>query len=375
MKSRINIWFMRTALDKRGGAEAVITRLIQNLPQDEFTPVAVWLYHKGGYGELLDQEGVRTYAGLARSRWDIRLPMRLIRLARQEKPDLIVTTENALACFWGGVLKRLGLVPHLILSFHTTRFVSTASRMAVRFTTPVADRLVALTPSHQQFWRRASRARLEQFVIIPNGIDTAYFVPTPDKATLRKQLCLPVEKTIVGLVAYFKEVKNLPLFVEVAEQLIRQGANTHFVLVGDGPERPKIEQLIDSKKLGTHFTLPGLCESPLVWYQAFDILLMTSYTEALPLTILEAAACSVPAVATDVGGVRDVIVPGETGFIVPSGDALRLAQRIKQLVDESSLRLRMGRAAREHIVRSFSLQAMVQGYVHLFRQIMQEKMG
>lgn len=351
----------------------MLTCLIRSLPKEEFAPVALWLYEKGGFGELLDQEGIPTYSGLARSRWDLRLPVRLIRLARQERPNLVVTTENALACFWAGLLKRLRQVPHLVIAFHTTRFVSTAVRLAVQFTAPVADRLVALTHAHRQFWRFATPAHPERFVIIPNGIDTTYFIPALDKTAAKKQQNLPVEKPIVGLVAYFKDVKNLPLFVQVAKQLIQQGMNAHFVLVGDGPERPNIERLIDNYGLTDSFTLPGLCENPLPWYQAFDILLLTSYTEALPLTILEAAACGVPAVATDVGGVRDVVVHGETGFIAPSGDAASLVQGVKRLIESPALRLRMGRAAREHVVRSFSLEVMVQSYMHLFREIVQEK--
>ncbi|GBC93342.1 N-acetyl-alpha-D-glucosaminyl L-malate synthase [bacterium HR15] len=369
MSEPLRIWFMRTALDKRGGAEAVIVRIIQHLPRELFTPIAVWLYQAGGYGEALSQEGVRTHAGLARSRWDIRMPVRLIRLARREKPDLVVTTENALACFWAGVLKRMGLVPHLVLAFHTTRLVSRAVYFAVRFSAPVADRLVALTPSHRQFWRRWTQVDEERFVVIPNGVDTSVFRPVSDKLTQKKQLSIPSNKIIVGLVAYFKDVKNLPLFVEVAEQVLRQGADAHFVLVGDGPERPNIEKIIRQKALQAHFTLPGLCDAPLPWYQAFDILLLTSYTEALPLTILEAAACGVPAVATDVGGVRDVVVHGETGFIAPSGDAACLAHWVRLLTGQASLRQQMGQAARERVLRLFSLERMVQGYIDLFLQI------
>jgi glycosyltransferase involved in cell wall biosynthesis len=372
MKRPIRIWFMRTALSKRGGAEAVVTRLMLSLPKEEFLPVAVWLYWKGEYGEMLCKAGISTYSGLARSRWDVRLPIRLLRLARQETPDLIMTTENALACFWAGVLKRLGQVPHLVLAFHTTRLVSRATYLAVRFTAPVCDRLVALTPSQQQFWQAVSRMPLERFAIIPNGIDIHAFVPTSDKVSLKRQLHLPEDKPVVGLVAYFKEVKNLPLFVEVAERLVQQGIDAHFVLVGDGPERPRIEQLITQKGLDSRFTLPGLCETPLIWYQAFDILLLTSYSEALPLTILEAAACEVPAVAADVGGVRDVIVEGVTGFIAPSGDVMRLADSVKQLIESPPLRLQMGHAARERVIRCFSSEVMAQQYIELFRQIVQE---
>lgn len=99
---------------------------------------------------------------------------------------------------------------------------------------------------------------MERFVIIPNGVDTDHFAPPADKQSLRIQLGLPPEARIVGLVAYFKPVKNLPLFVEVASRLLQTRSDLHFVLVGDG-QSVSILQSIRARQLTKHFTLPGAC--------------------------------------------------------------------------------------------------------------------
>jgi glycosyltransferase involved in cell wall biosynthesis len=365
----IRVWFMRTALDTIGGAERVISQVMLGLPQPEFEPIGVWLYGSGGYGEMLQKRGIRTYQGLGCARWDVRIGVRLVRLARRYPPDVLLTTENALACFWAGVLKRLRLTKALVIAFHITRMERRSYRVAVRFTAPVADRLVALSPAHRDYWQQFTGAPKERFVIIPNGVDTDHFTPAEDKQALRAALGLPVSACIVGLVAYFKPVKNLPLFVEVASRLVQSQNDFHFVLVGDGPERERVEQEIRARRLEAHFTLPGACNDPREWHQAFDILLLTSHSEALPVTILEANSCGVPAVATRVGSVPDVVLHGETGFVAPPDDADALTQFVTLLAHDEMRRHTMGVAARLWVEQNFSQHAMVARYAQLFRTL------
>lgn len=367
--SRIRIWFVRTALDAIGGAERMIAKVMRGLPQDRFEVTAVWLYEPGAHGEQLQHEGIRTFARLGKSRLDPRLPLRLVRLAHQERPDIIFTTENAMACFWSGMLKRWGLCEKLVIGFRVTRLERSSYRIAVRSAAPVADALVALTETHQKYWESVTGTPPERFRLIPNGIDTERFVPVADKRAHRKTLGLPPDACIVGLVAYFKPVKNLPLFVEVANRVAINRKETHFVLVGDGSERPMIEQQIRAFSISERFTLPGLAEDPAPWHQAFDILLLTSHSEALPGTVLEANSCGVPAVATDVGGIRDVILHGATGFYAPAGDAEALTRHVLTLCENAELRDCMGQAARQRVIQLFSLEAMVRRYAELFEQL------
>lgn len=371
--SRIRVWFVRTALDAIGGAERMIAKVMRGLPKDRFDVSAVWLYEAGTHGLQLQQEGIRTYTQLGKSRLDLRLPLRLIQLARRERPHIIFTTENALACFWSGILKRLGLCGKLVIGFRVTRMERRSYRIAVRATAPVADVLIALTETHQKYWQEFTQLPEERFVIIPNGIDTERFAPVANRETHRRALGLPPHAYIVGLVAYFKPVKNLPLFVEVADQVASVVDNAYFVLVGDGSERIHIERMIHERGLSERFHLPGVVDNPTIWHQAFDVLLLTSHSEGLPGTILEANSCAVPAVATDVGGVRDVIVQGETGFYAPAGDADALARYVLLLCEDADLRQRMGQAARQRVLLHFSEEAMVRRYAELFEVLAQRR--
>ncbi|MBK7366706.1 MAG: glycosyltransferase [Candidatus Eisenbacteria bacterium] len=139
-------------------------------------------------------------------------------------------------------------------------------------------------------------------------------------------------------------------------------------MIGDGPERAKIEAEIAAHGLGEVVLMLGARRDiPQLW-PAMDVAVLSSHpvVETLPVTLLEAHACGVPGVSTDVGSVRDVIAQGETGWLVPIGDVDALARRLTQLLRDEPERRRMGEAARVRAVREFDLANMVKAYEDLF---------
>jgi len=366
---------VRTDLRSIGGAERVLFQIISGLDQQRFEPVPVLLYEHGDFGTQIAEKGIVVRSGLARSKLDLRLPFRLLKLAKEVPPDVLFTTENAISLFWCGVLRRLKRAKALVAGFHTTRFQTKSVRLALRFSAKYVDKFVALSATHQEFWQEATGAPDSKFVIIPNGIDMQRFRPTENKAALRVAHGIPPDLSVTGLVAHLKAVKNLPLFVETASRVLQTGTKVHFIVVGDGPESGALKTEIENRGIGAHFTLPGSQPEPAAWHQMFDILLLTSHSEAMPLTVLEANACGVPAVATDVGGVRDVIVQGETGYYVPSGDAEALTTHVLELINQPERRARMGQAARQRAEQHYSLDAMVCRYAELFEQLSSDELG
>lgn len=371
----VRVWFMRTDLRSIGGAERVLFQVISGLDQQRFKPVPVLLYEHGDFGTQIAEKGIVVRSGLARSKLDLRLPFRLLKLTKEVPPDVLFTTENALSLFWCGVLRRLNRAKALVAGFHTTRFQTKSVRLALRFSAKYVDKFVALSATHQAFWQEATGAPDSKFVIIPNGIDMQRFRPVENKAALRAAHGIPPDLPVVGLVAHLKAVKNLPLFVETASRVLQARTNAHFIVVGDGPESGALKTEIENRGLGAYFTLPGSQPEPAAWHQMFDILLLTSHSEAMPLTVLEANACGVPAVATDVGGVRDVIVQGETGYYVPAGDANALTTHVLELIDQPEKRARMGQAARQRAEQYYSLDAMVCRYAELFERLSSGDLG
>jgi glycosyltransferase involved in cell wall biosynthesis len=141
-------------------------------------------------------------------------------------------------------------------------------------------------------------------------------------------------------------------------------------LVGDGPERPGIESLVSSLGLADKVTFVGWSAETERWYGAADVVVLSSEREGTPLALIEAAAAGRPVVATDVGGVPDVVDNGRTGLVVPNGDEAALAEGLSVLLRDADARERMGRAALERSGR-FGATRLVDDLEHLYEELIE----
>jgi glycosyltransferase involved in cell wall biosynthesis len=140
-------------------------------------------------------------------------------------------------------------------------------------------------------------------------------------------------------------------------------------LFGDGPLRGDLERLIAERGLQTKFVLTGFRNDVVRYLPNLDVNVMSSFTEGLPVILLEAGAACVPTVATAVGGIPEVIEDGQSGYLVPAGDAPALARRILALLDNDAHRQAIGTAARDRVQRDFSFTAMSRQYHELFQKL------
>jgi glycosyltransferase involved in cell wall biosynthesis len=206
--------------------------------------------------------------------------------------------------------------------------------------------------------------------VIQNAVGGDAFT-TPDAATRAEMAGWFDEppQWIVGAAGRFSPEKGFAVLVEAAASVTRTHPQAGFVLFGDGPLRTDLEQRIAERGLLGRFVLAGFREDLGRFLPNLDLGVLSSFSEGLPVILLESAAAGVPVVATSVGGIPEVIQDGETGFLVPSGDAGSLASRIRDLLDNGAHRQAMGRAARERVRREFSFSTMGQRYYEVFRRL------
>jgi len=136
---------------------------------------------------------------------------------------------------------------------------------------------------------------------------------------------------------------------------------------GDGPERGRLEALAAELGVSERAMFAGLQADPIPFYAEMDVFCLSSDTEGTPMTLLEAGACGLPSVVTDVGGCAEVVQDGATGLVVPKGDAMALAAALEKLCRDVALRARMGQTARERVMAEYSVEAMVAGYERVYR--------
>jgi len=219
--------------------------------------------------------------------------------------------------------------------------------------------------SHGRYLTEHEGCPARKVRVIPNGVDTERFRPRPPDPALRRELGLPLDAPLAGIVAALRPEKNYALLLKAARLVRQRMPGAHFLIVGDGPERRHITEMVrdwglcDAVRLaGTRHDIPALLS-------LMDIFVLTSHMEANPVSILEALACEKPVVATAVGSVGETVLDGKTGLLVPPGDAEALAERLIALWSDPGQRTALGRAGRRHVVAQWSLRRMIEGYEDL----------
>lgn len=206
---------------------------------------------------------------------------------------------------------------------------------------------------------------------IYNGVDFSAFGRRPeDRAALRKRLGFDTDQWLIVQVARLDPLKDHATAIRTIERVAGKRADARLVLVGEGPERARIEAEIASRGIGPHVSLLGLRSDVADLLQASDLFLLTSVSEGIPVTLIEAMAAGLPVVATDVGGVAEVVVDGTTGLLVPSGDDAALADALLHLTDDADQRRQMSDCAQQRAEAVFSEAQMHASYEAVYEEML-----
>ena len=234
------------------------------------------------------------------------------------------------------------------------------------------DHLIAVSQAtkHEMI---AARIQPERISVIHNAIDTSAWSPRYATSALKEELGLRQECPVIGYVGRIMPEKDLETWLRAAALVAQRYPETHFVLVGEGRDETTLGQLHRlAVELGiagrVHF--PGYRAQLLQVYGSFDLFVLSSRREGLPNSILEAMAVGLPVVTTDVAGTKELVLDGQTGYVVEQGDVDRLAQTMGMLVADKQLRHRMGQAGRERIAHEFSFTQRLQRVEALYARIL-----
>jgi len=194
----------------------------------------------------------------------------------------------------------------------------------------------------------------------PIGLDIEYFKPAPPDHDLRRELGLPEEQKLVGLISYLRTYKGHEYFIEAAARILPRHPDVTFLIVGEGPEEPTIRARIESSSLTGRVRMLGFRADLLNVFRSLDIFVIPSVEgDTIPQVLMQALALGLPVVSTTVGSIPDVVKDGETGFVVPPRDSNALARRIELLLGDERLRRMLGLNGRKLVEGSYSLDAML----------------
>jgi glycosyltransferase involved in cell wall biosynthesis len=371
-KSRrpLRVMFMQTDM-RIGGAEMVTANIIRRLDRDRFIPELCCLKEPGELGDALADE-IPVHHGFLRNKYDLRVLPQLIRLMRSRKVDAIVTVGAGDKMFWGRIAARYVGVPVIVSALHSTGWPDGVGRLN-RMLTPITDGFIAVAPSHGRYLIEVEGFPAKHVTVIPNGVDTTKFAPLREVAAVRRKLGIDENAPVAGIVAALRPEKNHELYLEMARRVVRQVPTAQFLIVGDGLCRQDLQKRASDMDLAANVLFLGSRDDVPRLLAAMDVFVLTSHMEANPISILEAMSVGRPVVATNVGSIHEAVCDGETGHLVPAGDASQLADRVLGLFNDQPRRLEMGEAARKSVVENWSIQAMVQGYEELINSIWRRK--
>jgi len=208
-----------------------------------------------------------------------------------------------------------------------------------------------------------------QSAVVVNGIDFEELDGIIATASIRREsLGLTADDLVLGCVTRFDPIKRVETLLRAFELLAPRIPRLTLLLVGGGGEEERIRRLAAKMGLRKQVIFTGFLENSLRIYPALDLYVATSLKEGLPLSLVEAMGASLPVVATDVPGHRDVVVHGETGLLVPPDNPAALADAITSLLADPERRRRLGEAGRRRVLKEFGVEVMVHGTAEVYRR-------
>jgi glycosyltransferase involved in cell wall biosynthesis/tetratricopeptide (TPR) repeat protein len=365
-----SVAFHCLSLDRALGHDFYLP-LIADQPIKRLTPA------QKGLGPLLLHDCNRPIADVLRllpedlafavAAWHIEL--------RLQRPEVVHAWQD-FASIAGALAAILAGVPTIVLSTRNTRPENRYRRWK-RY----------LGPAYQEFEKTAGiilsnnstagAIDYEDWLELPrdtvkvvyNGVDFSDLeraLAVPDRPDIRKQLNIPAGAPVVGGVFRLSGEKQPFVWLEAAEIVARKYENCHFVLCGGGTLRRDIEKWVEQAGLADRIHIVGVQSPIAVWYEIMDILVLSSRNEGLPNVLLEAQYLGIPVVASEVGGVREVMVPGISGWPVPDVTGEKLAERVMWILQNPDWARQAGVAARNHIKSNFSLDIMYANTLRLY---------
>ena len=355
------------------GAEIFASRIAEELDPGRFERIlCITRPSPPELVEPLERAGVRVVQLRRRSTLDLWRWRPLVRLLRRERVDVLHSHKFG-SNVWAAAFARLVRVPVFVAHEHTWSYEGQRLR---RF---LDRRLVSRTAAVVLTVSEADRRRM----IEVEGVDPAKveYLPSgvrphapPGRRRVREELGLAAGTPLVGTVGGLRPQKALDVLVRAAALLAVDVPDVRVLILGEGPERGRLEALIAELGLGSTVVLLGAWPSEEVadFVEALDVGVLSSHFEGMPLAVMELMAAGKPVVATAVGGLPDLIEPGVHGLLVPAGRPEAIAGALVELLTDADARAAMGAAALERQRREFDFSRMVGDLEELYVRLCEE---
>ncbi len=359
-----------------GGVQQQLLSLLKAYNREVFNPFFCCFGPKEAMGREIEGIGIELTA-LNRFRYHRILPGIFVDLSRlmKKKHIHIVRTHRYHPNVYGRVAAFLAGVPVIVASVHDNyRMDKRPKRRIVNhILSKITDKIVAVSESIKKDIVRYDKIDPSKILVIPNGVDTERFNPEGNFANIKEEFLIKDNDIVIGFVGRIVPAKGLEYLIDTLSYLKEEFKNLKLLIIGEGSlvdglkEKSKENNVNDSVIFtGRRRDIPDILS-------CIDIFVMPSIAEGLPNALLEAMAMGKPIVATEVGGIPEVIKNGSNGQLVPPRDPGALAMAIKEFIGNGQLATKMGQAARNLVLDNYSIGKTAQKWQSLYLSILKEK--
>jgi glycosyltransferase involved in cell wall biosynthesis len=356
-----------------GGSERTVTRLLTHTDREQFK-IHVACLTSGRLSQEMQTMGFPIYPlleGGIYTKYGLHNILYLRKIIKEHDIALIVTYHEA-SDFYGLLVSKICGVPVVTnrrdMGFKTKRQHAIAYRLCGRYfngVVSVCDAVKNAVIAYKWFPKDETFPK----ITIYNGINLVEYDTQKKEGLTRESIGIGSRGPIIGVVANLRKIKGVVYLIEAASLIVKQYAEAQFVIIGhDMGEKIILDALIKERNLtkNVHFLKHRLDVVDLI--SLFDVAVLSSLSEGFSNVLLEYMASEKPVVATDVGGNCEAVRHGETGFLVPPGNARALYEAIFLLLKDKEKARQFGMAGRKRVEKLFSLEKMISGYESLFRQ-------
>jgi len=294
------------------------------------------------------------------------------KIAEKYKID-IIHTHNEGAHFYGAIAGFLRGIP-VVHTRHGIHEVDNKRKLLLeRFSSVLSKKIVGVSQDISALYTAKIKVAPSKVLTILNGIDTSNFSSRNiNRQTLVDDTITP-DTIVIGIVARLALVKDHQTLFKACQIIAKTHSKFRLVVIGDGPERNSLEELANQLNLEDTIHFMGAKYNVVDFLNCLDIFALSSISEGISITLLEAMACELPVVATRVGGNPEVVVDKETGYLVPSTNPIAFAEKLLLLMDDVKPRRIMGMAGRIRVIENFSIKKSVSEYENCYKQVLGRK--
>ena len=352
-----------------GGAEKNLYEIARKLSRETFLVQVACLFGRGPIGEWLKREDISVHFLNMKGKCDLSVIGKLRRLLLCERIDVLYTFLFH-ANMVGRVSAYLAGTPVVLSSIRVAEKRRPSHLIFHRFTQNLVTMEVAVSEDVRRFMIEKAKLRPKKVITIPNGVDISRFASL-DREKGRAELGLRDEFTCL-FVGRLDAQKGLRYLIGAWKQAFDRLAPAVLLIAGEGPQRKDLERITHEMDISSSVRFLGFREDVPLLLAASDLFVLPSLWEGLANACLEAMAASVPVVATQVEGMRELLLEGEGGRLVPPGDASSLTDAIVKMREDPDLSRQLASRAFANVRQNFTVEKMVESTERLLESLANE---